>query len=318
MMDTATLLKLAGWDKADATPLAGDASSRRYTRLTRGEDRAILMQAPKGEAGGTPSFARLARHLRGIGLSAPKILSGNPQAGLLLLEDFGDGVFARQMAEDPAQIMPLYRLATDVLVHLHERPAPEGLPVYNARMMADQAMLLFDWPLPDRPTLDASARDALHAALIRAALPFDRQKRVLMLRDYHAENLMLLTERQGIARAGLLDFQDACLAHPAYDLVSLLQDARRDVDDTVAEEMTFHYLSRTDRDSHDFYSAYAVFGTGRALRILGIFARLAARDGKDRYLAFVPRVLDHLRTNLGHPAMTEVAAILSPLTGEDA
>lgn len=302
-------LTIAGWQDALQTPMTGDASARRYTRLTDGGRSAILMQAP--DDGSTPAFQRIAHYLRLNGLAAPVIHAGQPDHGLLLIEDFGNQRFADIADAEPTAAPHLYELATDVLIHLSRIPAMAGLPVYDGKTMAEQAMLFFDWSLPDQPLPDSALKVPLRQALITAARPFDRQRRVTMLRDYHAENLMLRAA-DGLAAAGLLDFQDAMQAHPAYDLVSLLQDARRNVDPHIEQDMTFRYMAETDHDSTDFYAAYALYGAARALRILGIFARLNARDGKARYLAFAPRVRANLERNLQHPHLSEVARVLTP------
>lgn len=308
-MTVESFLTLAGWQDAQFTPMTGDASARKYTRLVHKQRSAIMMQAPRD--GSTQAFMDIARYLRVSGLAAPKIHAGQPDEGLMLTEDFGDQRFADVADSDPDRAPQLYALATDVLIHLSRVPAMDGLKPYDGRTMAEQAGLIFEWALPSQPLPDPDLAAPLTDALKRAARPFDCMPQVTMLRDYHAENLML-RDAEGIQAAGLLDFQDAMRAHPAYDLVSLLQDARRDVDPAIEQEMTFRYMAETDCDSTDFYAAYALYGTGRALRILGIFARLAARDGKTRYLDFVPRVRANLERNLSHPHLSEVAKCLNP------
>ena len=308
-MSVTEFLTLAGWQNAQISPMTGDASARQYSRLQRKQETAILMQAPQD--GSTPAFARVARYLRQNNLAAPQIFAAQPDQGLLLTEDFGAYRFADIADQEPDRATSLYALATDVLIHLSRIPAMDGLQPYDGKTMAAQAELIFEWALPAKPLPDLTLTKSLKTALRQAARPFDRMPRVTMLRDYHAENLML-RDAAGIQAAGLLDFQDAMAAHPAYDLVSLLQDARRDVDPAIEQEMTFRYMAETDCDSTDFYAAYALYGTGRALRILGIFARLAARDGKTRYLDFVPRVRANLERNLSHPHLSEVSRCLTP------
>lgn len=308
-MSVTEFLTLAGWQNAQISPMTGDASARQYSRLQRKQETAILMQAPQD--GSTSAFARVARYLRQNNLAAPQIFAAQPDQGLLLTEDFGAYRFADIADQEPDRATSLYALATDVLIQLSRIPAMDGLQPYDGKAMAAQAELIFEWALPAKPLPDLTLAKPLNNALRQAARPFDRMPRVTMLRDYHAENLML-RDAAGIQAAGLLDFQDAMTAHPAYDLVSLLQDARRDVDPAIEQEMTFRYMAETDCDSTDFYAAYALYGTGRALRILGIFARLAARDGKTRYLDFVPRVRANLERNLSHPHLSEVARCLAP------
>ncbi|MBS0123759.1 aminoglycoside phosphotransferase family protein [Thetidibacter halocola] len=298
-------LATAGWAGAQAEPLAGDASARRYTRLHRGAETAIMMQDPEGDVA---LFARLARHLTGLGLSAPRVLAQAP--GLLLLEDLGDGLIAR-LATDPETERGLYLAATDALVALHRHPPPAGLPVASAERLAEMIDLAFTH-YADRPEALPDAQAAFLPLLTAHALPAD----VMILRDYHAENILLLPERTGAARAGLLDFQDALAGHRAYDLASLLRDARRDVGEATAEACIAHYLRETGHDEAAFRTSLAVLGVQRNTRILGVFARLATR-GKPHYLDLIPRVWDHLQVDLRHPALTPVHAPLATLPEPD-
>lgn len=301
------------WAEAETRPLAGDASNRRYLRLTRARDgtTAVLMDAPPERGEDVRPFLRIARHLCGIGLSAPRILAEDPERGFLILEDLGDALFARVMARNPSLEAPLYAAATDLLVDLHRHPPPPGLDVYGPRTMADMAALAFDWYLTGATGEQSPRRTAFHAAteaaLAAHALPAD----VLVQRDYHAENLLWLPGRTGTARVGLLDFQDAMLGHRAYDLVSVLQDARRDVPPAIETAMIARYIAGAGVDEGDFVTAYHCLGAQRNLRILGVFARLCLRDGKAGYVDLIPRVWAHLQRDLADPAMAEVRAILS-------
>ncbi|KUF09526.1 aminoglycoside phosphotransferase family protein [Pseudoponticoccus marisrubri] len=291
------LLAQAGWDTARQEPLAGDASTRRYTRLHQGDRTAILMQDPGGDVA---LFARLADHLRRIGLSAPKILARDDAAGLLLLEDLGDGLVAR-LATDAATEKRLYVAATDVLVALHDAPLPEGLPLADA----DHLAALIDLPFrhyTHAPEALPEVAEAFRPLLAEHALPAD----VMVLRDYHAENILRLPGRTGPAGIGLLDFQDAWQGHRAYDLVSLIEDARRDVAPATAEACIRHYLSATGLPEGPFRTALAVQGAQRNLRILGVFARLAQSRGKPHYIDLIPRVWAHLQRDLAHPALGDL------------
>ena len=298
-------LKTAGWGDAALTPLAGDASARRYSRLHHGNDTAILMDDPEGDTG---LFARLARHLRGLGLSAPEILAEAP--GLLLLEDLGDGLIAR-LATDAESEKRLYLCATDALVALHRHPPPSDLPVADPARLAAMTDLAFSVYAANAGT--PIAPEIMHecaAAFERALLAHAPETDVMILRDYHAENILWLPDREGAARAGLLDFQDALQGHRAYDLVSLVEDARRDASPETAEAAIRHYLAATGLPEAPFRAALAVLGAQRNLRILGVFARLAAARGKPGYIDLVPRVWRHLQTDLQHPALSEVAGLL--------
>ena len=300
-------LLTAGWGDAEAHPLAGDASSRRYTRLTRGAESAILMDDPEGDVA---LFARLARHLLSIDLSAPRVLAEAP--GKLLLEDLGDGLVAR-LCTDAETEKRLYLVATDALIALHRHAPPEGLPVADAAHLSRITGLVFDAYCPGSGARhDPEARDRVIAALHDLIAEHAPETDVMILRDYHAENILWLPEREGAARAGLLDFQDALKGPRAYDLISLIRDARRDVSKATAEACIRHYLAETGAEEARFRTALAVLGVQRSLRILGIFASLAKTRGKPQYIDLIPRVWNNLQTDLAHPALTELRALLEP------
>lgn len=293
----------AGWGTADRRPLAGDASNRRYLRLQMGAGTAVLMDAPPDRGEDVRPFVKIARHLSALGLSAPAILAADEAAGLLLLEDLGDGIFAHLASADPTMETPLYLAAAGALAALQSAPPPADLTRFTPEVMADLSRLVFDWYAPDTSPQDAADVTArLRDALARTA----PAPTVLSLRDFHAENLLWLPDRAGAARVGLLDFQDAVVAHPAYDLVSLLADARRDVAEQTRAATVRHFLDLTGHAETTFTSAAAALSVQRNLRILGIFARLARRDGKTGYLRFLPRVWRLLLRDLGHPALADL------------
>lgn len=307
-LEKAAFLAAAGWDRADRRHLAGDASDRSYERLRHGAAVAVLMDTPPGSADNPAAFAAMARHLRGLGLSAPLILAEDLDCGFLLLEDLGDDLYARLLQADPSREAELYAPAVDVLLHLQRAAPPPNLPDLTAQDWASAAAFALDWyafaatgqipdPKPFLVTLTAAMR--AHA---------DGQ-RVLILRDYHAENLLWLPGRAGLARVGLLDFQLGQLGQPGYDLVSLLQDARRDVAPGTEAAMISRFAAARGEDSETFAAHYATLGAQRALRILGIFARLCLVGGKPHYLRLIPRVWDQLQRNLAHPALAELHAI---------
>ncbi|WP_114967003.1 aminoglycoside phosphotransferase family protein [Alkalilacustris brevis] len=303
-------LARAGWADARRAALAGDASNRRYLRLTGpGGARAVLMDAAPERGEDVGPFARFARHLRAQGLSAPAILAEDHEAGLLLLEDLGDALFARVAAAQPELEETLYSAAVDMLAWLHRQPPPPDLPAYDPATMAERAALALDWYLPGLGGHQASPQErtdfaARVAALCARLAPLAP---VPALRDFHAENLLWLPERQGHARVGLLDFQDAELAHPAYDLVSLLEDARRDLRKGLAVRMLQRYVETSGSGPEAFGAAFACLGAQRNLRILGVFARLALRDGKPGYIRMMPRVWNHLLGDLAHPELAPLA-----------
>ena len=298
----------AGWGGARRSPLAGDASLRRYERLDRAGDRAILMDIPPEAAEDIGVFADMTGRLRGAGYSAPAILAARPDDGLMLLEDLGDDLFARIIPGGAAE-MDLYAAAVDLLADLVGRPAlASGLPAYDRAFYLTETAILADWYLPEGTpdALRVAYRDAVGGMLDRlsGAGP------VCVLRDYHALNLIWLPDRTGLARVGLLDYQGALAGHPAYDLMSLLTDARRDVDPRVAQAMEARFATATGIDSAQLSADLAILGAQRNLKILGIFARLARRDGKPGYLSLLPRVRGHLDRALAHPALAESAPVL--------
>ncbi|MCB2116958.1 MAG: phosphotransferase [Rhodobacteraceae bacterium] len=301
-----TFLAEAGWGDAARQALAGDASARRYERLSLGPGRAILMDAPPAAGESTERFARMDRWLLGAGYSPPQILAEDHTRGLLLLEDLGDALFARELEERPREESRFYTLATDFLVDLHAHTVPAFAPPLLARGLADLIAQVIDWlprAMGQAPNPEASEIPVLIARLFEALS--DGQV-VLSLRDFHAENLLWLPERPGLAALGLLDFQDAVATHPAYDLVSLLQDARRDVTPETEAAMIARYAHVRGLDPDTFGAIYALLGAQRALRIIGVFMRLASRDGRLGYLRFVPRVWGTLQRDLCHPVLADL------------
>ncbi len=296
-----------GWGNCVARVVAGDASNRRYDRLEDSNGAtAILMDAPPEKGEDVVPFVRIATHLTDHGLSAPQIYHQDAQAGFLLIEDLGDGIFARLMASDSARTEALYQSATDVLIALQKLPLPD-LPICDADWLCAMSDLAFDWYGQGDPV---TAMAAFETAFRPLADALDDTAKCLILRDYHAENLLWLPDRTGVAQVGLLDFQDALLGHPAYDLVSVLQDARRDVDPAIEAAMIARYAHGSGQEPDVLTSAYATLGAQRNLRILGIFARLCIRDGKPHYVDMIPRVWGYLQRNLAHPALAEVATCL--------
>jgi len=293
-------LASAGWAGADILPVAGDASFRRYFRVVEGDRSAILMDAPPPHEDPRP-FLAVARWLTDHGFAAPAILHEDLTQGLVLLEDFGDVRLRETVDAEPARELGLYGAAVDLLVRLHDAPAGVEAP-YDLAVYQREAALFVEWYCPAVGLeVDAAGyRDAWDAVL---APLLDGHRPVTVLRDYHAENLMLIEGGEGL---GLLDFQDALAGHPAYDLVSLLQDARRDVPAATEAAMLARYRDATGA-GEAFDIAYHVLGAQRNAKILGIFTRLWKRDGKPRYPALCPRVWAYLERDLAHPALKPVA-----------
>lgn len=296
----------AGWAAATITPLAGDASRRRYFRISDGGRIAVLMDAPPETGEDTAPFVRVAKHLTDAGFSAPAILFQDRDAGLLLLEDLGDALFSRQITNAPEDEDRLYFAAVDFLVELHLAEPAAWLVPMTARFMAEQALETLEWFRDPQFSGDGvfgeDDRRLLEGAFADAA----SDTPVMVLRDFHAENLVWLPERSGVGRVGLLDFQDALAGHPAYDLLSLLEDARRDVADDLRHRCIDRYLAASGQDAAAFRQAMAAVGAQRHLRILGIFARLARTQGKSVYLTMVPRVWAHLQRALSAPNLADL------------
>lgn len=313
MTDRAALadrfLHRAGWAAAPRAYLAGDASDRSYHRLNQNGQTAVLMDAPPGKGDDPAQFIAVAGHLARLGLSPPRLLAQDLPNGFLLLEDLGDGLFARLVPTDPQLEQPLYLAASDVLLHLQANPAPGDLPDLAAADWAEAACLVFDWY---RFAITGTRIDTADFCRTLTALLHSHADgpRVMILRDFHAENLLWLPERTGLARVGLLDFQLAQMGQPGYDLVSLLQDARRDVGAETEALILRHFVAAKGIEAAAFRSTYAALGAQRALRILGIFARLCLVAGKPGYLALIPRVWRQLQQNLTEPALRPLAALL--------
>ncbi len=337
-------LKRAGWLEAVAAPLAGDASTRRYERLTKNGRPAVLMIAPPAaEAPSCPAdadaqerrtlgynamarlagpnlnaFVAISSALRDAGLSAPAIYAVDPATGYALLEDLGDDLFARVVGKVDEEM--LYRTAIESLALLHgariQPPVSDDYTMleYDALAIEAEAALLMEWYWPLKK--GAAAPEDLcreYTELWRRLASELSKPHVPVLRDFHAENLLWLPDRSKAARVGVIDFQDALFGHAAYDLVSLLEDARRDVPDALAAAMLQHYVGHAGAgfDRAGFERDYAILAAQRNAKILGIFARLAKRDNKPRYLDLLPRVEAHFRNDLTRDAVAPLAAFVT-------
>ena len=296
-----------GWHGAEIRPLAGDASFRRYFRV-HGEDgrTAVLMDAPPAHEDVGP-FLAVAGHLLDRGFSPPRPLAVDRDKGLLLLEDFGDDRVGPLLEREPARERGIYEAAVDILVRLAAQPAPAGLAPYGDEAMAREVGLLTEWYAPAVGIfVDQQGYFEAWRKVWSPILEIVENKPVLVLRDYHVDNLMVLADRDDL---GLLDFQDALAGHPAYDLVSLLQDARRDVDRSLEEAMIARFVEGAKvADPERFRAEYEILGAQRNSKIIGIFTRLWQRDGKAHYLPLRPRVWSYLERNLAHPALAPVRA----------
>lgn len=336
-------VEAAGWAGARIEPLAGDASTRSYFRVRDGDRRAMLMDAPPGaEAPACPpdagpeeraelgynavarlagpnlvAFAGLARALKERGFSTPEIHASDIDQGFLLMEDLGDDLYARIIPSDWHE-GTLYSHAVDLLAALYRCSMPAEVGVdgrtwplldYDAVAMRAETDLFLDWFMDQYSgvTLDQQARDDWNAIWDKAFARLEACPKGIVLRDFHAENLIYLPEREGEACVGLLDFQDAVMGHPAYDLVSLLEDARRNVDRKLSVPLKARFVAKAGiEDSAGFDASYAVLGAQRNAKILGIFVRLAKRDGKEKYLEMLPHVARLFVGDLQHPALMDL------------
>ena len=306
---------------AQLQPLAGDASARRYVRAMLGGKIAMVMDTP-AEGENFLAFVQVAECLHKNGYSAPQILARDMQEGFLLLEDFGDESFTRILSKQKSDAENiLYSAAIDLLAQWHDSSAKNsiGLPLYDEELYLREVSLFPDWYLPQIMTQEKTAAlRAQYMEIWREILrSFPLKQDVFVHRDFHADNLMWLPQRDGTQRVGLLDFQDAVIGDAAYDIVSLLEDARRDVPSDLVDLMIKKYLTQTGENPDGFFAAYNVLGAQRNSKIIGIFVRLAVRDGKQNYLKLLPRVWAHLQRDIEHPLLKKLSNWLELNVGHE-
>lgn len=298
-------LAQAGWSDSQTSPVAGDLSARRYTRLTRTNgETAILMDAPPASDATTPAFVQMTGWLAAHGLSAPAILAQDAPNGLLLLEDLGDQKISNLITQDPASTYDIYDTILDLLLHIRDVPPPP-LARPDPKALVHMTTLAHH----HYPGIDANALQPFSAVLETVLQSLATISPTLSLRDFHADNLMWLPDRQGIQRLGLLDYQDAFVTHPVYDLVSLLTDARTDITPDFRADMVARYATKSGDTPDDLHHAFAAFSAQRNLRILGIFARAARQHGKTAHLAKLPRVYGYFTQALNHPIFSDVRQV---------
>ncbi|SMH44683.1 hypothetical protein SAMN05661107_1526 [Maritimibacter sp. HL-12] len=301
-----------GWQQANRMALAGDASNRRYERLSGGPGgrKAVLMDASPDKGEDIRPFVAIAQHLRSLGLSPPKVFSADQEQGFALLEDLGDTLFAQLLEDTPELEAELYLAATDVLLTLHAAPPPPA-PDYGPQTMVPLAGLAYQWyGFGATGRTDDTGMLSMQAELASLLAQLHPWKPVLVLRDFHAQNLFWLADREGPARVGLIDFQDAGIGHPAYDFVSLARDARRNVSRDTEARMIARYCSATGQNPDGFGLAAAIMSAQRSLRILGVFARLSMHFGKAQYVDLIPRTWSILMNDLAHPALERLRGIV--------
>ncbi len=322
-------LRSTEWENAKITALAGDASSRRYFRVSNDGKSALVMDLPAASmpdeyktatklSNSDPNaFIAIAGELKRRGFSAPEIYKSDKKAGFILLEDFGQNMFTPFLRQNEESEELLYQSAIDVLAAIYRASFPQNLkyknsewqlPFYDNKALQAEADLLINWYAKQYATpLSQEAKQEWYDIWDKLYNDLNNQPSGLALRDFHADNLFWLQDRTAIARIGLIDFQDAIFAHPAYDLVSLLEDARRDVMPDMIDSLIERFCQKAGiYNIDDFRTAYAILGAQRNAKILGIFVRLAMRDGKKTYLDYLPRVEAHFRHDLSHPSLARL------------
>lgn len=304
-------LTRVGWVGAIRRPLAGDASFRRYERVVCQGKQAVLMDAPPPWEDVRP-FIAITKHLEACDVTVPSILAADEAQGFLLLEDLGDALFTRLLGAGQEEEQKLYLSATDALVAIVKASAAHDawsrdIKAYDMTVYLREAGLFVEWFLPQvlgiekAKSLREEYLDAWRDVINQTPL----KSTVLVHRDYHADNLLWLAKKKAHRAVGMLDYQDALWGDPAYDLVSLLEDARRDVDTATVEACYTHFIKAL-AETPDFSQRYAVLGAQRNAKIIGIFTRLCVRDGKAHYLDYLPRVWKHFLHDLTHPSLGAV------------
>ncbi|MBA67410.1 MAG: aminoglycoside phosphotransferase [Rhizobiales bacterium] len=309
----AIFLARHGLSDAELEPLPADASPRSYCRLP-GQGK--LLMEDRTDPVGYAAFIRLARHLRGLGLSAPRVFGSDPAVGLALIEDFGTATYGRLLADGHNE-EALYELAVDALVHLHShaQAADVSVPAYDMDMLLEEVSRFSCWFVPEfAPSVDVEAFDAPFRQMWAVALkPVESAPKTLVLRDFHIDNLMVLDDRSGVGACGLLDFQDGVIGAGEYDLASLLQDARRDLAPGLEAAMLERYLDKTPL-AHGARAAilhrYYLMAAQRHTRLMGQFIRLKKRDGKPGYMAFMPRVAAQMQAALDAAGLDRISDFL--------
>ncbi len=293
----------AGLKNFTRNKIQGDASFRRYERILTSEANYILMDAPPEKEDVKP-FIKIAEMLIKLGFSAPIIFNKDIENGFLLLEDFGDEKFSLILQENHNQELHLYKNAVDVLIEIYRKTTPQKFNIaeYNNEKLLQEANLFTNWYIPyfikpSNNELD-DIKYEFEKIILSAISQLHFNNNCLVLRDYHADNLINLPRRKNQQNVGLLDFQDALIGNPAYDLVSLLEDARRDVSSNIQAEMLEYFCNNLSLNYKDFLQDYKILGAQRNLKILGIFTRLKVRDNKENYLKFIPRVKNYLTQDL--------------------
>ena len=297
------------WKDARKTNIASDASRRSYFRLTLGKGRtSIFMDAPPEFGEDVTKFLKVRDYLDAKGLSVPKVYDKDTKNGFLILEDFGDNLFTKFLLNSPHSEPHCYINATKNLVKLYHSGADKDADIYDSSAMRNATLLSLDWYVKyGMDTVKCSEfQNSLKLLMDDALSKIINEPMIMVHRDFHAENLIWLNERNGFKRVGILDFQDMMLGHPAYDLASLLNDIRRNVKNKVRQECLNYYTQNTGLNKDTFFRAFCICSAQRNLRVLGVFTRLSVRDKKKNYLNFLPAIWENLLRDLKHPALKDL------------
>ena len=301
-------LRHHGWDDAKTEKITSDASNRKYTRLFKKQNTSILMDSDPTTNESIENFIYFTKQLRKLKFSAPKIYGQDICNGLLLLEDLGSDSFANILKSKPHLENHIYQEAINQLIEIRKNKIPHLTRKYDLKILLQEAVLFSEWYLsPLRASYESSHLLKILRVTLQETL---KQDTTLVLRDYHAENLMWLPNRRNNRRVGLLDYQDALAGNPAYDIASLLKDARREVPKKLQEELIKYFLKKTNLDHAVFSRDYSILSAQRNLKIIGIFSRLSIRDNKSGYLDLIPRVWKNLQDDLKHPSLNELSEFI--------
>lgn len=299
-------------DDCDIIKVAGDASFRSYYRIVQGNKNFILMFAPPSHEDTKP-FIKVDEWLVNNGFSAPQIFAVDENNGFILLEDFGDNTYGRVLAKDASSEFELYKDACDCLIELHKTTILQDIPAYDEALLMREVLLFTDWYLKLKKIVISEEELNLYKKLWSELFSkLSKENRVVVLRDYHADNLMILPKRSDYKKVGLLDFQDAVIGSKAYDVVSLLEDARRDLNEENRQKLFDYYLEKSKCNRFSFIRDYEILSLQRNIKIAGIFSRLSLRDNKNHYLTLLPRVLNFvkLRISSGNEIFSDISNLL--------
>lgn len=311
-----SILQKWGFQNYSRIKLQADASFRKYEILNLEEKNFILMDAPP-EYEDVKPFIQKDRILCNMGLKAPEIYFEDIKNGILLLENFGDRKFKAEVERSKTSEVDLYKNALDVLVHISKHQCPTEIDEYDNKVLLREANLFTEWYLKynsnfTEDELEGTSKEYEEIILeLVSKLKFKNE--VFVMRDYHADNLMILDDNRELQSLGLLDFQDGLKGNITYDVVSLLEDARRDVSKNLREEMIDYFCEKAGLDREGFLNDYYILGAQRNLKILGIFTRLCYRDNKKHYLDFIPRVMEYLKGDIEHSTCRRLKEFLDNL-----